>query len=159
MSSATVEDYLKTIYLLRQGQAGDTPVGTSEIAERLGLTAATVTSMIQKLAQPELELLHYTPYQGVRLTPQGEKIALQVVRRHRLLELYLAERLGLSWDQVHEEAERLEHHISPTLEERIAAALGNPEVDPHGHPIPTASGEIAHRTGPRSPPWPPASPP
>lgn len=145
MSSATVEDYLKTIYLLRQGQGDDTPVATSEIAERLGLTSATVTSMIQKLAQPELELLQYTPYQGVRLTPQGEKIALQVVRRHRLLELYLAERLGLSWDQVHEEAERLEHHISATLEERIAAALGNPAVDPHGHPIPTASGEVTHR--------------
>ncbi len=149
MSSATVEDYLKTIYLLRQGQPNDTPVATSEIAERLGLTSATVTSMIQKLAQPELELLQYTPYQGVRLTPQGEKIALRVVRRHRLLELYLAERLGLGWDQVHEEAERLEHHISATLEERIADALGNPVVDPHGHPIPTADGEVINQMGTR----------
>lgn len=158
MSSATVEDYLKTIYLLRQGQDGDTLVATSELAERLGLTPATVTSMIQKLAQPELELLQYTPYQGVRLTPQGEKIALRVIRRHRLLELYLAERLGLSWDQVHEEAERLEHHISATLEERIATALGNPAVDPHGHPIPTANGEVAQRTGPTLAALPPGQP-
>jgi DtxR family Mn-dependent transcriptional regulator len=147
MSSATVEDYLKAIYQLGSDRGADTPVTTSEIAERLGLTAATVTSMIQRLAQPEPELLRYTPYQGVRLTPEGEKIALRVIRRHRLLELYLATRLGLSWDQVHEEAERLEHHISPVLEERIAAALGDPRVDPHGHPIPSVTGELAPQAG------------
>ena len=147
MSSATVEDYLKAIYQLRHDGGDEAPVTTSEIAERLGLTSATVTSMIQRLAQPETDLLRYTPYQGVRLTPEGEKIALRVIRRHRLLELYLATRLGLSWDQVHEEAERLEHHISPVLEERIAAALGDPQVDPHGHPIPSVTGELAPRAG------------
>jgi DtxR family Mn-dependent transcriptional regulator len=145
MSSATVEDYLKTIYQLSQARGDNAPITTSEIAERLALASATVTSMIQRLAQPELELLQYTPYQGVRLTAQGEKIALRVIRRHRLLELYLATRLGLRWDQVHEEAERLEHHISSTLEERIAAALGDPQVDPHGHPIPSAAGELIQR--------------
>src|SRR4051794_16964982 len=108
MSSAAVEDYLKVIYQLGHEAGNPDPVPTSEIAARLGLTAATVTGMVQKLAQPELDLLQYIPYQGVRLTAQGEKIALRVIRRHRLLELYLAERLGLRWDEVHEEAERLE---------------------------------------------------
>jgi DtxR family Mn-dependent transcriptional regulator len=149
MTSSSVEDYLKTVYQLQQEAAGGNAwaagggpdVSTSALAERLSVAPASVTSMIQRLGQ--VELLTYTPYQGVHLTEQGEKMALRVIRRHRLLELYLAERLGLSWDQVHEEAERLEHHISPTLEERIAAALGNPQVDPHGHPIPTVAGEVA----------------
>jgi DtxR family Mn-dependent transcriptional regulator len=149
MTSSSVEDYLKTIYQLQQEAAGGAAwvtgggpdVSTSALAERLSVAPASVTSMIQRLAQ--VELLIYTPYQGVHLTEQGEKMALRVIRRHRLLELYLAERLGLSWDQVHEEAERLEHHISATLEEHIAAALGNPQVDPHGHPIPTVAGEVA----------------
>src|SRR6476469_233454 len=147
MSSATVEDYLKAIYQLSNAHGGDTPVTTSEIAERLGLTAATVTSMIQRLSQPETDLLQYTPYQGVRLTGEGEKLALRVIRRHRLLELFLATQLGLSWDQVHAEAEQLEHHISPLVEERIAAVLGDPQVDPHGHPIPSPTGEMIARTG------------
>ncbi|HMA37189.1 MAG TPA: metal-dependent transcriptional regulator [Chloroflexia bacterium] len=153
MTSATVEDYLKTIYLLQQeAQTGgawlpghEPLISTSALAERLDLAPASVTSMMGRLAH--VELVTYTPYQGVRLTPQGEKMALRVVRRHRLLELYLAEKLGLSWDQVHAEAERLEHHISPTLEDRIAAALGNPQVDPHGHPIPTVAGEVASQAG------------
>src|SRR5690242_20199572 len=153
MTSSSVEDYLKTIYQLQQEAAGGATwaagggpdVSTSALAERLSVAPASVTSMIQRLAQ--VELLIYTPYQGVHLTTQGEKMALRVIRRHRLLELYLAERLGLGWDQVHEEAERLEHHISATLEDRIAAALGDPQVDPHGHPIPTASGEMARPAG------------
>jgi DtxR family Mn-dependent transcriptional regulator len=141
MSSATVEDYLKAIYLLQE-EAGGPAVGTSALAERLALTPASASSMITRLAQ--VDLVVHVPYQGVRLTEAGEKMALRVIRRHRLLELYLAEKLGLGWDQVHEEAERLEHHISPTLEARIAAALGDPQVDPHGHPIPTPAGEVAH---------------
>ncbi len=152
MTSATVEDYLKAIYQLQQEEAvngwppGAGPaVSTSALAERLALAPATVTSMMGRLGQ--VELASYTPYQGVRLTTQGEKMALRVIRRHRLLELYLAEKLGLRWDQVHEEAERLEHHISPTLEDRIAASLGYPEVDPHGHPIPTVAGEMAPEAG------------
>jgi len=149
MTSATVEDYLKAIYQLHE-EAQTTPapehaVSTSALAERLALAPATVTNMMGRLAQVELAV--YTPYQGVRLTPAGEKMALRIIRRHRLLELYLAEKLGLSWDQVHDEAERLEHHISPTLEERLAAALGDPQVDPHGHPIPSVAGEVAHRNG------------
>src|SRR5689334_13417297 len=151
MSSVTVENYLKAIYQLQEeGQggaaAGEPPaVSTSALAERLGLAPATVTSMIQRLGQVDLAV--YIPYQGVRLTLEGEKMALRVIRRHRLLELYLAEKLGLRWDQVHEEAEQLEHHISTTLEERIAATLGDPQVDPHGHPIPSAAGEIAALAG------------
>ena len=153
MSSVTVENYLKAIYQLQQeAQPGlawsigaGPAVSTSALAERLAVAPATVTSMMGRLAQVDLAV--YTPYQGVHLTAQGEKMALRVIRRHRLLELYLAEKLGLTWDQVHEEAERLEHHISPTLEERIAAALGNPQVDPHGHPIPTAAGELAAPAG------------
>ncbi|HUS15744.1 MAG TPA: metal-dependent transcriptional regulator [Chloroflexia bacterium] len=153
MTSASVEDYVKAIYVLQQeARAGlDQPAGegpavsTSSLAERMGVAAASVTSMMGRLSQVELAM--YTPYQGVRLTPAGEQVALRVIRRHRLLELYLAEKLGLSWDQVHEEAERLEHHISPTLEQRIADALGNPQVDPHGHPIPSAAGEVAPAVG------------
>src|SRR3954471_5921604 len=141
MSSVTVENYLKAIYQLQEEGAGrgapageeQPAVSTSALAERLGLAPATVTSMIQRLGQ--VDLVVYVPYQGVRLTPEGEKMALHVIRRHRLLELYLAEKLGLPWDEVHAEAEQLEHHISPTLEARIAAALGDPQVDPHGHPI------------------------
>src|SRR5262249_12288213 len=90
-------------------------------------------------------LLEYTPYHGVRLTPDGEKIALEVIRHHRLLELYLVQKLGYTWDEVHEEAERLEHHISEKLEARIAAALGDPQIDPHGDPIPTLEGTLPAR--------------
>ncbi len=155
MTSATVEDYLKTIYQLQQeAQAAcsgpdcaEAPVSTSALAERLNLAPASITSMMGRLAQVELAV--YTPYQGVRLTPHGEKMALHVIRRHRLLELYLAEKLGLGWDQVHEEAERLEHHISPLLEEHITAALGNPQTDPHGHPIPTVEGQLPAEEGTR----------
>jgi len=134
--SQAIEDYLKTIYLL--SQAGD--VTTSAIALKLKVSAPSVTGMVKKLA--EMKLLRHTRYQGVELTAAGKKIALEVIRHHRLLELYLKEALGYSWDMVHDEAEKLEHVISEEFEDRIAEALGWPETDPHGHPIPTKEGVI-----------------
>jgi DtxR family transcriptional regulator, Mn-dependent transcriptional regulator len=136
-----VEDYLKAIYALQQ-ESGE--VSTSQLAEQLGgLKPSSVTGMIKRLA--ELNLLMHTPYQGVRLTPIGERVALEVVRHHRLLELFLVEALGYSWDEVHEEAEILEHYISEKLEARIAARLGDPNFDPHGDPIPTLHGALPDR--------------
>lgn len=134
----SMEDYLKAIYTLQQ-QGGD--VTTSLLSTQLGgLKPGSVTGMIKKLA--ELNLVTHTPYQGVRLTEGGERIALEVLRHHRLLELYLVEALGYSWDEVHEEAEALEHYISEKLEARIAARLGQPRFDPHGDPIPTPEGTM-----------------
>jgi DtxR family Mn-dependent transcriptional regulator len=133
-----IEDYLKAIYLVQQ-QGGD--VTTSMLGEQLGgFKPGSVTGMIKKLA--ELNLVTHTPYQGVRLTEMGEKIALEVLRHHRLIELYLVQALGYSWDEVHEEAEALEHYISEKLEARIAAHLGQPAFDPHGDPIPTVEGAM-----------------
>lgn len=133
-----IEDYLKAIYMLQQ-RGGE--VTTSLLGEQLGgFKPGSVTGMIKKL--DEMNLVTHTPYQGVRLTPAGEKIALEVIRHHRLLELYLVEALGYSWDEVHEEAEKLEHHISEKLEARIAARLGQPDFDPHGDPIPTPEGAL-----------------
>ncbi len=133
-----MEDYLKAIYLIQQ--RGEV-VTTSLLGEQLGgLKPGSVTGMVKKLA--ELNLLDHIPYQGVRLTAAGERIALEVLRHHRLLELYLVEALGYSWDEVHEEAEALEHYISEKLEARIAAHLGQPTVDPHGDPIPTLDGTL-----------------
>jgi DtxR family Mn-dependent transcriptional regulator len=132
-----IEDYLKAIYALQQ-QGG--AVSTSMLGEQRGFKPGSVTGMIKKLA--EMNLVQHTPYQGVQLTPAGERIALEVIRHHRLLELYLVEALGYSWDEVHEEAEKLEHHISEKLEARIAAHLGHPDVDPHGDPIPTLEGHL-----------------
>jgi DtxR family Mn-dependent transcriptional regulator len=132
-----IEDYLKAIYTLQQ-QGG--AVSTSMLGEQRGSKPGSVTGMIKKLA--EMNLVQHTPYQGVQLTPSGERIALEVIRHHRLIELYLVEALGYSWDEVHEEAERLEHVISEKLEARIAARLGNPDVDPHGDPIPTLDGTL-----------------
>jgi DtxR family Mn-dependent transcriptional regulator len=132
-----VEDYLKVIWMLQQSEA---PVSTSRIAERLGVSAASVTAMVKRLA--EQSLLRHEPYYGVRLTPAGELAGLCVVRRHRILELFLAEVLGYEWDRVHEEAERLEHAVSDHLIERLARLLDNPERDPHGSAIPTAQGEM-----------------
>lgn len=131
-----MQDYLKTIYKL--SAAGE--VTTSAIAEQLGVSAASVTNMLKKLA--ELRLVRHTPYQGVELTASGRQVALEVIRHHRLLELYLAESLGYSWDQVHAEAEKLEHHISEEFEDKIAESLGHPTHDPHGDPIPTREGEV-----------------
>ncbi|WP_251330049.1 metal-dependent transcriptional regulator [Haloplanus pelagicus] len=134
MLSDAMEDYLKAIYRL-QSEEG-VPVATSAIADEVGTTAPTVTSMVQKLA--DRELLEREKYKGVELTPEGETVALEVLRHHRLLEAYLAEHLDYSWTDVHEEADALEHHISEEFERRVADALGDPEVDPHGDPIPGA---------------------
>jgi DtxR family Mn-dependent transcriptional regulator len=133
-----MEDYLKGIYRLRQ-ETGS--VSTQALAEELGISGPSVTNMVKRLN--ELRLVEHTPYHGVRLTPAGERIALEVLRHHRLLELYLAETLGYPWDQVHDEAERLEHHLSEELEERMDTALGHPTRDPHGDPIPSREGTIA----------------
>lgn len=132
-----VEDYLKAVWMLQQVEA---PVSTSRIAERLGLTSAAVTAMVKRLA--EQELLRHEPYYGVRLTAPGELAALRIIRRHRVLELFLVEKLGYEWDRVHDEAERLEHAASDELIERLARLLGEPERDPHGSAIPTAAGEM-----------------
>lgn len=138
MYTSSVEDYLKVVYeLLRE----DGRATTTAIAERLKVAPASVSGMFKKLV--EMRLIEHTPYQGVILTPAGEKIALEVIRHHRLVELYLAEALGVPWDEVHQEAHRLEHAISPALADRMAAALGQPAADPHGAPIPTREGTIA----------------
>lgn len=138
------EDYIKAIYQLQQGES---PVRTTSIAKALGVEPASVTGVIKRLA--ELNLVVYQRYKGVTLTPQGEKIALEVIRHHRLIELYLMEALGYSWDEVHEEAEELEHAVSPRFIERVAAALDHPATDPHGAPIPTKDGHIGPQTGRR----------
>jgi DtxR family Mn-dependent transcriptional regulator len=132
-----MEDYLKTIYSLSPDAES---VSTSQIAEQMQCAPASVTNMLQKLST--LKLVKYRPYRGVKLTSAGKKIALEVVRHHRLIELYLAEMLGYSWDRVHDEADRLEHVISEELESRMDAALGYPRRDPHGDPIPTPEGKI-----------------
>ncbi len=139
--SDAVQDYAKAIYSLHE--RSDEPASTSAIAERLGVSAASASAMVKRLES--LGLVRREPYHGVELTPAGERVALEVMRHHRLLELYLAEALGMSWDRVHEEAEVLEHAISPELSELIARKLGNPTHDPHGDPIPTADGEIEAR--------------
>jgi DtxR family transcriptional regulator, Mn-dependent transcriptional regulator len=132
MPSESIQDYLKVIWKLeREGR-----VTTSGLASDLAVTPASSTAMVKKLAG--MGLVDHEPYRGVRPTPAGERIALEVVRHHRLLELYLMKALGLRWDQVHAEAERLEHYLSEEVESRIDAALGHPTHDPHGDPIPTA---------------------
>jgi DtxR family Mn-dependent transcriptional regulator len=133
----SVEDYLKAIYQLSpEGR----PASTSEIAHLLALSPPSVTGMVKRLS--DHGLLEHVPYRGVQLTDEGRRAALRMVRRHRLIEAYLVEFLGYSWDTVHDEAERLEHAVSDTMVERMASALGHPEVDPHGDPIPTADGSI-----------------
>jgi DtxR family Mn-dependent transcriptional regulator len=138
MLSESIQDYLKTIYELRHENERAT---TNALAARLNVAAASVTGMLKKLA--EMKLVIYEPYQGASLTPAGEKIALEVIRHHRLLELYLTEAMGFSWDRVHAEADRLEHAISDEFADRISTMLGDPKVDPHGDPIPTKDGAIA----------------
>jgi DtxR family Mn-dependent transcriptional regulator len=132
----SIQDYLKEIYKLQTGGRA----GTSAIAERLGVSPASATAMVKKLAA--LDLVEHEPYQGVHLTPAGERIALEVIRHHRLLEQYLAETLGLSIDAVHAEADRLEHVLSEELEARIDESLGFPTHDPHGDPIPNVDLEV-----------------
>jgi DtxR family Mn-dependent transcriptional regulator len=136
--SESVQDYLKTIYDLRQENER---VTTNALAARLNIAAASVTGMLKKLA--EMKLVAYEPYQGATLTPAGEKIALEVIRHHRLIELYLTEAMGYSWDQVHAEADKLEHAMSENFVERISQMLGDPKIDPHGDPIPAKDGTVA----------------
>jgi DtxR family Mn-dependent transcriptional regulator len=131
-TSEAIEDYVKAIYALSQERAG--PVLNGEVAERLGVSPPTATAMLKRLDR--LGLVDYLPYRGVNLTPAGERVALEVIRHHRLIEAYLAEALGMPRDRVHEEAEVLEHYISEELEGLIAAKLGEPSHDPHGTPIP-----------------------
>lgn len=138
MHSPAVEDYLKTIFEIEREQG---KVATTILSERLGVAPASATGMIKKLA--ELRLVEHERYQGVVLTPAGRKIALEVIRHHRLVERYLAEALGVPWDRVHDEAEKWEHILSEDLEDRIDALLGHPTTDPHGAPIPTRDGDIA----------------
>jgi DtxR family Mn-dependent transcriptional regulator len=130
--SSAVEDYAKAIYSL-EGRSG--VVSTNALAERLGVTAASASGMVKRLG--ELGLVEHEPYRGVTLTERGRRVALEVMRHHRLLELYLVKTLGVPWDRVHQEAEVLEHVLSEELEELIAAKLGHPTHDPHGDPIPT----------------------
>ncbi len=137
-TSNAVQDYAKAIWSL--SQRSEEAVSTSAIAERLAVSPASASAMVKRLES--LGLVKREPYHGVELTPAGERVALEVIRHHRLLELYLAEALGMSWDQVHAEAEVLEHAISPELSELIAEKLGNPTHDPHGDPIPTPEGRI-----------------
>jgi len=134
-SHQAIEDYLKTIYALAEAE---TPVSTSRIAEAHHVRPGSVTSMLHRLAK--LNLVDYEKHYGVTLTAAGKKIALEVIRHHRLLELYLSEALGFGWDEVHEQADVLEHVISEEFEERIAAILGHPTLDPHGDPIPDKDG-------------------
>ncbi len=131
-NSQAIEDYAKAIYAIAAERDG--LVQNGEVAERLGVAPATATAMLQRLA--ELNLVDYQPYKGVSLTPSGERVALEVIRHHRLLEAYLSEALGMPEDRVHEEAEVLEHYISEELEALIAAKLGEPSHDPHGSAIP-----------------------
>ncbi len=142
--SSTIEDYLKAIYE-RQAEGDGQAVGTAALAETLGVSQASVTGMLKKLAAASRPLIAYTRYRGVRLTARGEQAALEVVRHHRLLEAYLTTALGYSWDEVHHEAEALEHVISEDFEDRIADFLGHPETDPHGAPIPNRDGSLPPR--------------
>lgn len=133
--SQSIEDYLKVIYVL---QSEGEKATTTNIANALEVSSASVTNMLKKLAK--MNLLDHESYKGAKLTNSGKKIALEILRHHRLLELYLKEVMGYSWDEVHDEAEKLEHHISEQFEDRIAELLNHPTHDPHGDPIPTKDG-------------------
>ncbi|CAB1077878.1 Mn-dependent transcriptional regulator MntR [Olavius algarvensis Delta 1 endosymbiont] len=139
MQTEAVEKYLKTIYEIQQ-QGGR--VKTTTLAQTLGVTAGSVTDMIKRLASLRPKLVSHELHKGVALTPRGKKIALNVIRRHRLLETFLNRVLGFSWDEVHEEAKNLEHHISDRLTDAIAEYLNHPRYDPHGDPIPEKDGKI-----------------
>lgn len=136
--TAAIEDYAKAIFALQE--RGAQAVSTNALAERLGVSAGSASAMVKRLG--ELGLVEHQPYKGVSLTQSGRRVALEVMRHHRLLELYLVQSLGVPWDQVHDEAEVLEHVLSEQLEQRIAAVLGDPTHDPHGDPIPTAELEL-----------------
>jgi len=144
LPSSTVENYLKAIYIA-EGQLTSSqrlmPMG--QLASTLGVAPGTATTMVKALAEAGLVL--YEPYSGVRLSEAGERLAARVLRRHRLIELFLVQIIGMNWDEVHDDAERLEHVVSDRLVERIDDMLGHPEVDPHGDPIPTADGQLQHQ--------------
>jgi DtxR family Mn-dependent transcriptional regulator len=141
--SSAVQDYAKAIYSLEQRCEKGGAVSTNALAERLGVSAASASSMVKKL--DGLGIVEHVPYRGVALTEHGMNVALEVLRHHRLLERFLAEELGVPWDRVHDEAEVLEHVLSEELEELIAAKLGHPTIDPHGDPIPTADLKIVEQ--------------
>ncbi len=145
MPSLTVENYVKSIYLISTRDERHDAVATGELASALHVSPGTVTGMLKTLS--EASLATYTPYEGARLTDAGERLALKVLRRHRLLELFLVRTLDMPWDEVHEEAEHLEHAVSERLVDRIDAFLGLPDVDPHGDPIPRADGTLAATEG------------
>jgi len=138
LPSLTVENYVKTIFQV--SIAGDGQAATGQLAQALGVSPGTVTSMLKTLS--ESNLVSYTPYEGVRLTAAGTALALRIVRRHRLIELFLVKTLALNWDEVHEEAENMEHAVSDRLIDRIDAFLGHPKADPHGDPIPSSDGSF-----------------
>ncbi|HVS60212.1 MAG TPA: metal-dependent transcriptional regulator [Gemmatimonadaceae bacterium] len=135
--TAPAEDYLKAIYAIGKGSG---PAATNEIAQRLAIAPASVSGMVRRLA--DQGLLAYERYHGVKLTESGRRAALRTLRRHRVIEAYLSQALGYPWDRVHDEAERLEHAASDELVDRMAATIGEPEVDPHGAPIPTRDGSV-----------------
>ena len=139
MPSLTVENYVKAIFTICSSQRGET-AATGQLSSALGVSPGTVTSMLKTLS--ESNLATYTPYEGVRLTTAGNALALRVLRRHRLIELFLVKTLNLTWDEVHEEAEHMEHAVSDWLVDRIDASLGYPQADPHGDPIPRRDGSI-----------------
>jgi DtxR family Mn-dependent transcriptional regulator len=145
MASLTIENYVKAIYLAAS-QDGQ-PAATGKLAEALGVSPGTVTSMLKTLS--ETGLAEYIPYEGARLTDAGRTLALRVLRRHRLIELFLARTLNMTWDEVHEEAENMEHAVSDLLIDRIDAYLGHPAADPHGDPIPKADGTVDRLAGRR----------
>ncbi len=145
MPSLTVENYLKTISQISARKVGADCVGTGELAQAMRVSPGTVTGMLKTLS--EANLATYTPYEGARLTPAGERLALKVIRRHRLLELFLVQTLDMPWDEVHEEAEHMEHSVSERLIDRIDAFLGHPAVDPHGDPIPRSDGTLPRPEG------------
>lgn len=138
-TSPAAQDYLKTMFSIEDEQSGPA-VATTSLAQRLGVSAASATNMLKKL--DALGLVRHVPYRGAELTEAGRLTALEVIRHHRLLETYLAHALGVPWDEVHAEAEVLEHVLSESLEDRIAAQLGHPTADPHGHPIPSKDGSM-----------------
>jgi DtxR family Mn-dependent transcriptional regulator len=144
MSTDAVEDYLKAIFAIARA---DTPAGTNAIAARLGVSAGSVSGMVKRLT--DRGLVEHEPYRGARLTAAGRAEAIRLVRRHRLIELFLVRVLGFTWDRVHEEAERLEHAVTDELVDRMAELLGHPEVDPHGAPIPHAGRPFREPTWPR----------
>lgn len=142
MASSTVENYVKEIYHEQQ-KRGEKPVPMGRVATALGVVPGTATTMVKSLA--DSQLVDYAPRKGVRLTEKGETLALRVLRRHRLIELFLVDTLGLDWSEIHDEAEQLEHVISDRVLERIDVLLGHPTVDPHGDPIPSAEGAMEER--------------